>query len=699
MDDGETAWWGRIPILPTIASTLKSMKYGRIRQQRTGSVRRLQFCQLNAATDRRKTPGNTGLLVLQNGNAPHGGAVDCHNGNPGIMTIQKLGPYRIERRIGRGGMGTVYAGVDRDSGRRAAIKVLSPSLASEEDFHTRFTAEIETLKKLKHANIVQLYGYGEHDGQVFYVMELIGGPSLQSELEAGRRFQWREVARIGIEVCRALKHAHDCGVIHRDLKPANLLLDAQERVKLTDFGIAKLFGFSPLTTAGDVIGTADYMSPEQAEGKLVTSRCDLYSLGSVLYALLAGRPPFRGKSLPEVIHNLRFSDPIPVGERAADVPKELERILSQLLEKDPQERIPTALAVANRLEAMVHALSLPSNAAEVVEETVGDTDEYVVLSPESSDDGNISPISIRKTEVASEETPSAQKPSDSAPDMPLNQQADVRSSADVTEEESTALPGQSATGARRFTTVEEDRRQAERVQRSHEKDRFRWLGLVGTSAAVAVVVGLGWYALRPLSADRLHSRIAAAAAGQHNTDRLAGAEGDIRQFLERFPNDPRRKEVEDYLQEIKLDRLQRKFERKARQPAATGTLSPVERAYLEAMQHAQVSPETAAAKLQALIDIFGGEENAPEKRKLCLALAQHQLEKLNEMMERSTAEHLELLKRQLDRANQIRHSEPVAAQAIWRGIVELYADKPWAAVAVRESQRRLEELVRPESEE
>ena len=148
-------------------------------------------------------------------------------------------------------------------------------------------------------------------------------------------------------LCAALKHAHDSGVIHRDLKPANLLLTPDGHVKLTDFGIAKLFGSTQLTVDGGIVGTADYMSPEQAEGKPVTARCDLYSLGSVLYALLSRRPPFTGRSLTQVLHALRFDAPVQIRRLAPDTPEELEAIISQLLEKDAAKRIPTALVLGN----------------------------------------------------------------------------------------------------------------------------------------------------------------------------------------------------------------------------------------------------------------------------------------------------------------------------------------------------------------
>ena len=175
-------------------------------------------------------------------------------------------------------------------------------------------------------------------------MELVDGNSLEEELRQGRRFEWREVTRIGIETCRALRHAHDRGVIHRDIKPGNLLLAAEGHVKLSDFGISRLFGDTRLTSAGSVLGTAEYMAPEQAEGRAVDARSDLYSLGALMYVLLARRPVFLGKSLPEMLHQQRFEQPDPVRKHAPDTPEELERILGQLWKRtlpgDSQRRHP-----------------------------------------------------------------------------------------------------------------------------------------------------------------------------------------------------------------------------------------------------------------------------------------------------------------------------------------------------------------------
>jgi serine/threonine protein kinase len=203
------------------------------------------------------------------------------------MQLTRLGPYEIDKKLGKGGMGSVYSATDTQTGQRVAIKALSPHLASAEGFRERFDAEIESLKTLRHDGIVRLYGYGEQDGMLFYSMELVEGVSLEDELKAGRRFNWREVTNFAIQLSLALKHAHDHGIVHRDIKPANILLNDDEHVKLADFGIARLFGTTSLTTAGGVLGTADYMSPEQADGRPVTARCDQYSLGGVMYADVA----------------------------------------------------------------------------------------------------------------------------------------------------------------------------------------------------------------------------------------------------------------------------------------------------------------------------------------------------------------------------------------------------------------------------
>ena len=311
------------------------------------------------------------------------------------MNPTQLGPYTIQSRLGRGGMGAVYEAVDTTTGDTVAVKVLASHLADDEGVRSRFEAEIDALKNLRHPGIVRLLAFGEQDDQPFFAMELVRGRSLEQILRSGRRFNWRETVAVAIEVSRALKAAHDQGIVHRDLKPANLLVadaapEAAESgvgdartgsavarggtdpggsekvtVKLADFGIAKLFGGVGHTALGHVVGTAEYMAPEQAAGRSVDHRVDLYALGLVMYAMLTGSPPFRGTQLTEVIDKQRRAIPPRVASLAPDIPAELDELIARLLSKDPAQRPASALALARLLSAIetLHPLPGSSGAA------------------------------------------------------------------------------------------------------------------------------------------------------------------------------------------------------------------------------------------------------------------------------------------------------------------------------------------------
>jgi serine/threonine-protein kinase len=214
------------------------------------------------------------------------------------MHPTQLGPYSISTLLGRGGMGAVYEAVDQGNGRTVAVKTLATHLGDDLGLRKRFACEIETLLSLRHPCIVELISFGEEDGQPYFAMELVRGRSLEQLLRSGRTYTWRETVDVALAITRALKSAHDHGVVHRDLKPANLLFpdepSGDATVKLADFGIARLFGSTGHTMSGMIIGTAEYMAPEQAAGAAVDHRVDLYALGLVMFAMLAGRPPFHG---------------------------------------------------------------------------------------------------------------------------------------------------------------------------------------------------------------------------------------------------------------------------------------------------------------------------------------------------------------------------------------------------------------------
>jgi hypothetical protein len=268
------------------------------------------------------------------------------------MLGDRLGKWILYKELGRGGMGRVYLAQEELTGRQAALKVLAAELAQDVGFLHRFQREIETLGQLDHPNIVRFYEAGFENGLYFFAMEYVDGQGLDHILETQGRLPWSEVLDIALQLCPALKHAHDHGIIHRDLKPANLLRTPEGVVKLTDFGVAKIFAGTHLTATGGVVGTAEFVSPEQAAGKPVSKRSDLYSLGVVLYTLLVGHPPFEGKSFLELLHKHRYAQFDPPRKYVLDLPYELDEIVCQLLEKEPDNRPADALVLAKQLQAV-----------------------------------------------------------------------------------------------------------------------------------------------------------------------------------------------------------------------------------------------------------------------------------------------------------------------------------------------------------
>jgi serine/threonine-protein kinase len=276
------------------------------------------------------------------------------------LTGKQLGKWIIERELGRGGMGKVYlahdeppAGPDPEATvMQAAVKVLAPELAQDPGFLERFQREIDVLRQLNHPNIIRLYDSGYQDGLYYYSMEYLPGRNFEDVLKERGQLPWKEVLDLALQLCSALKHAHDHGVIHRDIKPQNLLTNDTGLAKLTDFGIAKVFAGKQLTVTGGLVGTAEYLSPEQAAGKRVTGRSDLYSFGVVLYTLLVGHPPFQGRSTLDLMHKHRFSQFDPPQRFVPDLPSDFNKIICDLMEKDPAKRPANGLILLRQLEAL-----------------------------------------------------------------------------------------------------------------------------------------------------------------------------------------------------------------------------------------------------------------------------------------------------------------------------------------------------------
>jgi len=632
-----------------------------------------------------------------------------------VLALTTLGPYRIMGVLGHGGMGAVYRAVDRETDEPAAVKILSASMSKHVDFRHRFEAEIETLKKLRHPNIVRLFGFGEQDGLMFYAMELVDGSSLEQELERGRLFTWRETAEIGVETCRALRHAHDRGVIHRDIKPANLLMTADGHVKLSDFGIARLFGTPGLTAAGNVLGTVEFMAPEQAEGRPVGPRTDLYSLGAVFFTLLTGSPPFRGPTPLKVLEKQRSARPEMVRRYAPSVPGELERIINELLAKAPQDRIANASLLLRRLEAMLHAL------AHLPDEEGGDLRRTVVDGSEGEDGSDASG-------AAAAECVNPTKTSDEIPAMPptaggppvdaevAEEMAETRATSAFQAYASAGTPDGDASAvpiaaeptevvaerpADHFTPIAEE----DLDQQEGEDELPRPLITLQTWALAGALIVLGltaWYLLRPLSQEKLSRRIERRTADQKISS-LLGAEADIQEFLGRFPHHPQSATLREYQRKIDLYRLERDILLRLRsskgllgvddrEDGAREGVRLIDRAYVEAVRLGRDDPEGAIEILEAILDLYRDKAESPPIG-LRLEMVEDRIRKLRRQLETWREEDLTWLVARLHAADELARSDSAKerrkADKIRRGVIALYGDKRWAQEAVRHAREAL----------
>jgi serine/threonine protein kinase len=269
-----------------------------------------------------------------------------------------LGNYEVQEVIGRGGMGVVLKAFDPALHRTVAIKVMA--MIGSATARTRFAREAKAAAAVCHENVVTIHGVHEADGLPYLVMQYVAGESLQARLDRAGPLDVIEVVRIGMQTASGLAAAHAQGLIHRDIKPANLLLeDGSARVKITDFGLARLAADVPLTQAGVVAGTPEYMAPEQARGEEIDHRADLFSLGSVLYAACTGAPPFRDSSAKAVLRHVSSAEPQPVRELRPEVPAWLEEFIMRLMAKEPGRRFQTAAEVAGLLEGYLAHLREP----------------------------------------------------------------------------------------------------------------------------------------------------------------------------------------------------------------------------------------------------------------------------------------------------------------------------------------------------
>src|SRR5215211_4421040 len=265
------------------------------------------------------------------------------------------GRYRVIRRLGSGGMANVYLAEDEELGRRVAIKMLDDKHANDEQFVERFRREAKNAASLSHPNIVSIYDRGEAEGTYYIAMEFLDGRSLK-ELIVGRGPAPIKVAiDYAREILAALAAAHKQGIVHRDIKPHNVLIGAEGRLKVTDFGIARS-GASQMTEVGSIIGTAQYLSPEQARGAPVDQTSDLYSVGVVLYEMLTGQVPFTGETPLEIAMKHLSEVPRPPSELRPEVPHDLDSIVLRALAKEPAERYQSADEMDADLQRVLEGL-------------------------------------------------------------------------------------------------------------------------------------------------------------------------------------------------------------------------------------------------------------------------------------------------------------------------------------------------------
>src|SRR5216684_3170950 len=267
--------------------------------------------------------------------------------------LKTLGRYNIERVIGKGAMGVVYEGVDPRLGRRVAIKTILKSHLDEDtakDYSMRFVREAQAVARLNHPNIVQVFDFGEEGEIAYLVMEFIKGKELKTFFDANERFDLKEAVRIMCELCDALDFAHNAGIIHRDIKPANVMIDAQGRTKLTDFGVARVQDSDKTsvekTQAGTMVGTPAYMSPEQITGGTIDKRTDVFSAGIILYQFLTGEKPFTGSGAWTIAKKIIQEEPPLPSSINTSVTPLFDAVVDKSLAKDPEQRYQSARDLA-----------------------------------------------------------------------------------------------------------------------------------------------------------------------------------------------------------------------------------------------------------------------------------------------------------------------------------------------------------------
>jgi serine/threonine protein kinase/HAMP domain-containing protein len=273
--------------------------------------------------------------------------------------MEKIGRFKVVEEVGKGGMAVVYKAFDPNINRPLAIKVLLEERCGDKEYRSRFLAEAKAAGLLSHPNIVTIYDIGEVKDRPYIAMELLEGESLDEYMKSASSRSMRDDLAIGIQLAKALDYAHSKGIIHRDIKPSNIIrLKGSNNIKITDFGIAHVEDpeRTRQTQMGEVLGTPQYMSPEQALGRQVDARSDLYSVGILLYQLLTGKKPYKGGTIATLLLQITTTEPTPIDQLVPGIPRSVKLIVERLLKKDPDKRFQSGGELADALTEAVEEI-------------------------------------------------------------------------------------------------------------------------------------------------------------------------------------------------------------------------------------------------------------------------------------------------------------------------------------------------------
>ncbi len=619
-----------------------------------------------------------------------------------LMDIKQVGPWEIGKKLGAGGMGAVYLGTHKETGKQAAVKVLPASLAREEGFVERFKREIASMEQLKSPHIVEFYESGSGGDIYYYSMEYVDGETLTSRLKRDKRMPWAEVIDLCLQICRALKAAHNFGIIHRDLKPSNLMLSSDGTVKLTDFGVAQVFALQKLTVTGGIVGTAEYMSPEQAKGQRTTKKSDLYSLGAVMYVMLTGRPPFSGKSSLDVIHKHQFGVFDRPSLYATDMPRQLEEIVCKLLEKEPDNRYPDSYVLSLRLAEVQKRYAwqnaqksaeaaLASGSAAPSAASVGDSTEAGGHA-RVDEDLPLAPTVLIPDALGQNIPLGATIPPSDVPAAPVHSpalgatmtsSASPRVEADSDATRHLAAPSQGPGTIMRnlMRKAISEQHDGGAISRAFDKT---WVQVAALFLLVAG--GVWWFRTRDLTAEEYLSKATVIA----NKDGTTLAEiGEAREYLDEALQQDRNREKDVDALKDRLNVLEmRNNLKRSRNKNEVAKASEPKRLLKLALQYSTVGDYAQAVrKLRALIALT---RNQPEFRDIYTTANEMLNALLDERTERASSNWLPAA---LERADKLRKlGQTDDAIAIWRAIVELYADDPDAAEQVTQARTNLREV-------